>query len=279
MKHYYLWYFSLFLLLLACENKTPKITALGTKYIVHKSVQDTIPNPGDYIFFHSDLWIKDSLLYSSRFQGEIPHFQLKEEQQQLRSPSPIEDVLRYLAPGDSVSIEVPITNQNRQPEGFQDVEALYYEVVCINTLPDSVYTKISRPRFEKIRKHVARLILKYNSGRLDDIDTTEGGVKLWLEKKGEGLPVEPGQEVQFDYFGVLRENGQLIDNSFQVGTSQSCILGEGIVLKGLEEGLLNLKRGSHAVVLIPPELAFGSLGKAPKIPPDAELFYYVQIMD
>lgn len=279
MKHYYLWYFSLFLLLLACENKTPKITALGTKYTVHRSGQDTIPSPGDYIFFHSDLWIMDSLIYSSRFQGEIPHFRLKAEQEQLRQPSPIEDVLRYLAPGDSVSIEVPITGQNPLPEGLQDAEVLYYEVVCVNTLSDSIYTIESRPRFEKIKKHVARLILKYNSGRLDDIDTTAAGVQFWIEKEGEGTRLMLGEEVQFNHFAVLRKNGKLVDNSFQARITQTVTLGKEKLLKGLEEGLLNLNRGSHAVLIIPPDLAFGTLGRAPKIPPNAELFYYVQIMD
>ena len=277
MKRAGFWYFGIFLLLLACEKDVPRISPQGTKYWVHREHGAPLPSPGDYIFFHSEIRIKDSVINSSKLQGAIPRLQLQQEQNLRRRPSPIVDVLRYMSPGDSVSVEVPLGDRGQVPKGFEDAQAMFYEVVCLNILPDSVFREKTNPKFEQLRRQMRRWILKYNEGRLKEVQTTASGLKYLLVESGNGSAIEEAQNIRFHYYGALVST-ELFDASFRADIPATVQLGEKTLLPGLKEGLSLLNQGAKALLILPPELAFGAEGKLPKIPAEAVLFYYVEIL-
>jgi FKBP-type peptidyl-prolyl cis-trans isomerase len=49
------------------------------------------------------------------------------------------------------------------------------------------------------------------------------------------------------------------------------------VIKGWQEGLIGLKKGSHAKLIIPPALGYGEAGAGGVIPPNATLVFDVWI--
>ena len=53
----------------------------------------------------------------------------------------------------------------------------------------------------------------------------------------------------------------------------------GEVIKGWDEGIALLKKGSSAKLLIPSELAYGSRGAGGVIPPDTSLIFEVELVD
>jgi hypothetical protein len=54
-------------------------------------------------------------------------------------------------------------------------------------------------------------------------------------------------------------------------------LTKGQLIDGLIEGLIGMKIGGHRVLIIPPELAFGSAGSGNVIPPNATLIYDIEM--
>ncbi len=55
-------------------------------------------------------------------------------------------------------------------------------------------------------------------------------------------------------------------------------IGEGRVARGLEEGLMKMKVGERARLLIPNHLGYGLSGDGDKIPPGATLFIDVELL-
>jgi probable FKBP-type peptidyl-prolyl cis-trans isomerase len=51
------------------------------------------------------------------------------------------------------------------------------------------------------------------------------------------------------------------------------------VIKGWTEGLQLVKKGGKIELVIPPELAYGKQGAGDSIPPDATLYFDVEVLD
>ena len=70
-----------------------------------------------------------------------------------------------------------------------------------------------------------------------------------------------------------------MDTSFRGADPLRFALGSGRALKGLDEGVRQMRRGGKRQLVIPPDLAFGKRGIAGKVPPDATLIYEVTLVD
>ncbi|KAM0935825.1 putative peptidylprolyl isomerase [Dioscorea sansibarensis] len=104
------------------------------------------------------------------------------------------------------------------------------------------------------------------------------GLKKKLVKEGEGWETpEVGDEVEVHYTGTLLDGTQF-DSSRDRGTPFKFKLGQGQVIKGWDEGIKTMKKGENAIFTIPPELAYGSSGSPPTIPPNATLQFDVELL-
>ncbi len=108
---------------------------------------------------------------------------------------------------------------------------------------------------------------------------TNSGLGIKVVEEGTGKLPENGKKVTVHYRGQL-ENGEQFDASFDRGQPFSFVLGQGRVIKGWDQGIAKLKVGSKAWLMIPPELGYGSRGAGGgKIPPNATLFFYVEVVE
>jgi peptidylprolyl isomerase len=106
---------------------------------------------------------------------------------------------------------------------------------------------------------------------------TASGLKYVDLVKGHGATPRPGQMVVVHWKGSV-ENGQELDNTYQLGTPSTFKLGPSVI-KGWEEGLMTMKVGGKRRLIIPAELGYGSAGNPPKIPPDATLIFEVELLE
>lgn len=79
-------------------------------------------------------------------------------------------------------------------------------------------------------------------------------------------PTKKGDEIMVHYRGTLESNGNEFDSSFGRGAPFSFYLGKGQVIKGWDEGLLDMCAGENRTLIIPPELGYGNraIGPIPK---------------
>jgi len=80
-----------------------------------------------------------------------------------------------------------------------------------------------------------------------------------------------GDTIMVSYKGFLAD-GKVFDTS-EGKDPISFKLGEGRVIKGWEKGLVDTCPGEQVVMVIPPELGYGSRGAGGVIPPDATLYF------
>jgi FKBP-type peptidyl-prolyl cis-trans isomerase FkpA len=107
--------------------------------------------------------------------------------------------------------------------------------------------------------------------------TTASGLKYIDEVIGSGPSPTPGKTVTVHYTGAL-ENGTKFESSLDSGEPLVFKIGTGAVIKGWDEGLMTMKVGGKRRLIIPPELAYGAMGR-PSIPPNSTLIFEIEMLN
>ena len=108
--------------------------------------------------------------------------------------------------------------------------------------------------------------------------TTPSGLTYLITKKGTGVRPKTGETVVIHYTGMLT-NGKKFDSSRDRDESFTFKLGVGQVIKGWDEGVAKLRVGDHAILVIPPKLAYGSKVAGDVILSNSTLIFIVEILD
>ncbi|HVS19764.1 MAG TPA: FKBP-type peptidyl-prolyl cis-trans isomerase [Planctomycetota bacterium] len=111
-----------------------------------------------------------------------------------------------------------------------------------------------------------------------EIVTTPSGLKYSVLKEGSGRRPKVGSNVSVHYTGWLTD-GTVFDSSVQRGQPFDFTLGQGAVIKGWDEGVALMQKGSRLKLTIPYELAYGEQGRPPTIPPKSTLIFEVELLD
>ncbi|MBC8425029.1 FKBP-type peptidyl-prolyl cis-trans isomerase [bacterium] len=99
---------------------------------------------------------------------------------------------------------------------------------------------------------------------------------------GEGAVAEHGDQVTVHYTGWLYEDGAKVgepfDSSFNRDEPYTFPLGRGRVIKGWDQGVKGMQIGGKRNLIIPPDLGYGARGAGGVIPPNATLFFEVELL-
>ncbi|KAF8416801.1 putative FKBP-type peptidyl-prolyl isomerase [Terfezia claveryi] len=105
--------------------------------------------------------------------------------------------------------------------------------------------------------------------------------ELKIEKTLE-IPCErktrKGNTIGVHYRGTLESDGSKFDASYDRGQPFTFILGQGRVIKGWDEGLLDMCVGEKRKLTIPYQYAYGENGRPPVIPPKATLIFETELV-
>ena len=107
--------------------------------------------------------------------------------------------------------------------------------------------------------------------------TTKDGLKYAIIEKGEGAKIDSGDVVKLHYSGYLTD-GKKFDSSVERDEPLEFQYKLQSFIKGFQEGLSFMKKGTKAELIIPPDLGYGPR-QAGKIPPNSTLIFDIQILD
>ncbi len=128
---------------------------------------------------------------------------------------------------------------------------------------------------ELMRICIPKPLPEFSLPKGDKVVTTASGLKYEVLKEGKGPSPKKGQQVTVQYAGWLAD-GTAFDSSFERGDVADFPVGQ--VIPGWNEGLQLMKLGAIYKFEIPAKLGYGKQGQMPKIPPDATLIFYVELL-
>jgi FK506-binding protein 1 len=99
-----------------------------------------------------------------------------------------------------------------------------------------------------------------------------------LKKGNKSIVPKIGDTIIAHYTGFL-PNGTIFDSSRKRGVPFEFIVGTGQVIKGWDEGFIQMCKGQKCKLTIPPELAYGASGAGGVIPPNATLIFEVELIE
>ncbi len=107
--------------------------------------------------------------------------------------------------------------------------------------------------------------------------TTPSGLKYAIIKEGEGPTIDSGKVVTVNYSLFLKD-GKKIESSVERDEPFKFKYKVQPVIKGWEEGISLLKKGSKAQLIIPPSLGYGARDNGP-IPANSTLVFDIEVLD
>lgn len=222
---------------------------------------------------------KDSVLFDSwKMGGPI---QLKVSKPTFKGD--LMDALSLLTAGDSVlflfSADSMFTKTFNMPlpEFIKTGSDLKFTVKITRITTEEVLRadeiKIEK---EKNMEEVVAIDKYISDNKLSPV-TTASGLKYVMINEGTGAKAEAGKTVRVHYTGKLLD-GTKFDSSYDRNDPIEFKLGQGMVIKGWDEGIALLKEGGKALLIIPSNIAYGARGAGGVIPPFAPLTFEVELV-
>ncbi len=156
--------------------------------------------------------------------------------------------------------------------------------IKINAVGDKAKAFDAAKSFEEFNKSKADRIKKENEKELKMLkdlskgfSKTTSGLLYKFEKENNSQKPSNGNKVKVHYKGMLLD-GTVFDSSFKRNQPIEFTLGIGQVIKGWDEGISLLGIGDKASFIIPSDLAYGASGAGGVIPPNATLFFEVELI-
>lgn len=119
--------------------------------------------------------------------------------------------------------------------------------------------------------------LEYVEKTWPEAKKTHTGIRYVILREGEGPTPKPGDKVNVLYVGKLLE-GQVFDQATDPEQPFTFRIRREMVIEGWDQILQQMKRGEKRLVIIPPELAYGTRGQPPKIGRNATLVFEIELL-
>ncbi|XP_014204130.1 inactive peptidyl-prolyl cis-trans isomerase FKBP6 [Copidosoma floridanum] len=107
-----------------------------------------------------------------------------------------------------------------------------------------------------------------------------GEILKLIKTEGHGETIPKDAQVTVEYVGYFEHQDEPFDSTFYMRDKKAILrLGRGQVLQGLEIAICSMKKFEKALFIIQPSLAYGELGCLPRVPPNAEVLFKIDLID
>nr|AEE62123.1 unknown [Dendroctonus ponderosae] len=135
---------------------------------------------------------------------------------------------------------------------------------------------VSKKQQRKLKKEKNKEQQESNQSPQKTKQTLKGGVIVEDLVEGSGPPAKNGKFITVYYEGKLQKNNKIFDKT-EKGPGFKFRLGTGEVIKGWDIGIVGMKAGGKRKIICPPQVAYGSKGSPPAIPPNSTLVFTVTL--
>lgn len=264
-------------LCISCEKLPTTKSGVEINFIANGN--GNTPKHGDIISLNMTYVSEErQMLFDTRAIGAP--VQIRFDTSQWQYGGMLYDVLELLEIGDSVQFEIPAENlfevsfQGELPDSIKAGSDIKFNVGFESAVPEHILTE---KRVEERSIVEAEILDNYLKESGIEAEKTVSGLRYVILKEGKGPIPQAGEEVLVHYRGMLLD-GTLFDTSEGHAPFQFH-LGYGRVIKGWDEGIALMKKGSKATLFIPSSLAYGELGAGRDIGPNAILKFDVELVD
>jgi len=106
---------------------------------------------------------------------------------------------------------------------------------------------------------------------------TQTGIRYLILREGSGPMPVPGDKVNVLYVGRLL-NGKVFDQATEADKPFTFRVRREAVIEGWDQVLQLMKQGEKRLVIIPPEMGYGTRGQPPKIGRNATLVFEIELL-
>lgn len=264
-------------------------TKSGLKYkTIRSSVSAAKSKAGDMVIlkmiYKSS---KDSVLFDSRKNSEPFSYLVTEP----AFPGDFNEALMLFGKGDSAIFNLDAesfylkTLKNRSLPSFikQGSELKFFiKVLTIKTNEEILkeqlaFMKTVNEKNDALKKQEADTLKKYLEDNKIDAKPVYSGLYYLPLVNGKGLFPVKGSTVVIKYTGSFL-NGKVFDSNHESDMPLEFKMGAGQVIKGLEDGLMMMKVGGKAKLIIPSSLAYAE-NEAGEIKPFTTLVFDVELLE
>ena len=176
------------------------------------------------------------------------------------------DVVKQVAQGDKL-VKVEIIRNGGAARAFKADQKAW------NARQAPIAASIKKAADDKRAADVAAIKQKW-----PDLQPDADGIFQKTLKAGAGATPAAGQTVSVSYKGML-VSGQVFDQSDFHGGPVDFQVGVGRIIPGWDKVVMQMKKGEKRMIVIPPELAYGSHGTpGGPIAPDSWLAFELELV-
>jgi len=260
--------------------KYSKSKTTGLSYVMHKSNKGPKLKLDDVVTLNLKyITSKDSLVFDSWKMGKP--IQLKIAKSSFKGD--LMDGLTLLTVGDSASFLINAdslftkTFGAPRPAFIDSSSFLSFTVKVISTTTDAALKAEELKAEKENAMKENEVIAKYIADKQMTPSKSSSGLMYVISEPGTGEQAQAGKTVKVHYTGRLLD-GTKFDSSLDRNEPIEFKLGQGMVIKGWDEGIALLKVGGKALLIIPSDLAYGSRGAGGVIPPFSPLTFEVELV-
>jgi FKBP-type peptidyl-prolyl cis-trans isomerase len=260
--------------------KYSKSKTTGLSYVMHKSNKGPKLKLDDVVTLNLKYSTsKDSLVFDSWKMGKP--IQLKIAKASFKGD--LMDGLTLLTVGDSASFLINAdslftkTFGAPRPAFIDSSSFLSFTVKVISTTTDAALKAEELKAEKENAMKENEIIAKYIADKQMTPSKSSSGLMYVISEPGTGEQAQAGKTVKVHYTGRLLD-GTKFDSSLDRNEPIEFKLGQGMVIKGWDEGIALLKVGGKALLIIPSDLAYGSRGAGGVIPPFSPLTFEVELV-
>jgi FKBP-type peptidyl-prolyl cis-trans isomerase len=257
------------------------ISANGVKYKMHKDVKGRTATEGDIVEFNLiNKNANDSILFNTYETGSCLPLQILQPEYK----GDLMSGLSMLSAGDSATFWLAVDSlRDFQPiPGVLDKGTyMRYTVKMLGVYTNEEYKeKLAHAGNEQLKTDTLAILNYLKANNIKNYKRTASGIYYVIDAQGPDASAKPavGKKVTVHYIGTLL-NGQKFDSSRDRDQPFEFTLGVGQVIRGWDEGIALLSKGSRGKLYIPSPLGYGPQGAGAAIPANSVLVFDVELIN